>query len=84
MNAPGGTIGSGLFVGSGRTLALEGQFFTLVSSIMTTILAYFIVTAKKKRAHLSARSQWHDELLWLPGHVKEYELCDGLFVLMCS
>jgi len=44
MIALGGTIGTGLFIGSGQTLALGGPAFTLVSYIIITILIYFIVT----------------------------------------
>jgi amino acid transporter len=42
---PQGTIGTGLFVGSGQTLALGGPAFILVSYVVMTILVYFIVTA---------------------------------------
>lgn len=45
MIALGGTIGTGLFVGSGQTLALGGPAFILVCYIIITILVYFIVTA---------------------------------------
>jgi amino acid transporter len=45
MIALGGTIGTGLFVGSGQTLALGGPAFILVSYIVITVLVYFIVTA---------------------------------------
>lgn len=45
MIALGGTIGTGLFVGSGQTLALGGPAFILVSYIVMTILVYFVVTA---------------------------------------
>jgi amino acid transporter len=45
MIALGGTIGTGLFVSSGQTLALGGPAFILVSYIIITILVYFIVTA---------------------------------------
>jgi amino acid permease len=45
MIALGGTIGTGLFVGSGQTLALGGPAFILVSYVIITILVYFIVTA---------------------------------------
>ena len=45
MIALGGTIGTGLFVGSGQTLALGGPAFILVCYIVMTILVYFVVTA---------------------------------------
>jgi amino acid permease len=45
MIALGGTIGTGLFVGSGQTLAVGGPAFILASYIIITILVYFIVTA---------------------------------------
>ena len=45
MIALGGTIGTGLFVGSGQTLALGGPAFILVCYIVMTVLVYFVVTA---------------------------------------
>ena len=45
MIALGGTIGTGLFVGSGQTLALGGPAFILVCYILMTGLVYCIVTA---------------------------------------
>ena len=45
MIALGGTIGTGLFVGSGQTLARGGPAFILASYIIMTVLVYFIVTA---------------------------------------
>ena len=45
MIALGGTIGTGLFVGSGQTLARGGPAFILVSYIIMTILVYCVVTA---------------------------------------
>jgi amino acid transporter len=45
MIALGGTIGTGLFMGSGQTPALGGPAFIVVSYIVMTILVYFIVTA---------------------------------------
>ena|SRR2546423_9225097 len=41
----GGTIGAGLFVSSGQTLALGSPAFILVSCIVVTVLVYFIVMA---------------------------------------
>jgi yeast amino acid transporter len=45
MIALGGTIGTGLFVGSGQTLARGGPAFILVSYIVMTLSVYCIVTA---------------------------------------
>lgn len=45
MIALGGTIGTGLFVGSGQTLALGGPAFIFVCYIIITVLVYFVVTA---------------------------------------
>ena len=45
MIALGGTIGTGLFVGSGQTLALGGPAFILVCYITITLLVYCVVTA---------------------------------------
>ncbi|KKY13729.1 putative proline permease [Phaeomoniella chlamydospora] len=45
MIALGGTIGTGLFVGSGSTLATGGPAFILTTYILMTFLVYFVVTA---------------------------------------
>lgn len=45
MIALGGTIGTGLFVGSGATLARGGPLFILLCYIIITILVLFVVTA---------------------------------------
>ena len=45
MIALGGTIGTGLFVGSGSTLARGGPAFILVCYIIMTVLIMFIVSA---------------------------------------
>jgi len=45
MIALGGTIGTGLFVGSGATLARGGPLFILMCYIIIAILVLFIVTA---------------------------------------
>lgn len=45
MIALGGTIGTGLFVGSGSTLAKGGPAFILVGYVLLSLLVYFIVTA---------------------------------------
>lgn len=45
MIALGGTIGTGLFVGSGQTLATGGPAFILVGYIIVSCLVYCIVTA---------------------------------------
>lgn len=45
MIALGGTIGTGLFVGSGAVLAKGGPLFILISYTVLSILVYFIVTA---------------------------------------
>jgi amino acid transporter len=45
MIALGGTIGTGLFVGSGQTLALGGPAFIFVSYVTMTFLVYCVVTA---------------------------------------
>ena len=45
MIALGGTIGTGLFVGSGATLARGGPAFILVCYIIMTVLIMFIITA---------------------------------------
>ncbi|MCJ1429710.1 hypothetical protein MMC29_007625 [Sticta canariensis] len=53
MIALGGTIGTGLFVGSGATLARGGPAFILVCYIIITILVLFVVTAiTEVAAHL--------------------------------
>ena len=53
MIALGGTIGTGLFVGSGATLARGGPAFILVGYVILTILVLFIVTAiTEVAAHL--------------------------------
>jgi amino acid transporter len=43
MIALGGTIGTGLFVGSGATLARGGPAFILIAYIIMSILVFFIV-----------------------------------------
>jgi yeast amino acid transporter len=45
MIALGGTIGTGLFVGSGQTLARGGPAFILVCYIVITLSVYCVVTA---------------------------------------
>ncbi|KAK4935491.1 hypothetical protein LTR10_023449 [Elasticomyces elasticus] len=45
MIALGGTIGTGLFVGSGATLATGGPAFILVAYLIMTALVYMVVTA---------------------------------------
>ena len=45
MIALGGTIGTGLFVGSGQTLAVGGPAFILGCYILVSFLVYCIVTA---------------------------------------
>jgi amino acid transporter len=45
MIALGGTIGTGLFVGSGQTLATGGPAFILASYLIMTFLVYCVVTA---------------------------------------
>ena len=45
MIALGGSIGTGLFVGSGATLARGGPAFILSSYILVSIMIYFVVTA---------------------------------------
>ncbi|KAF2090789.1 histidine permease [Saccharata proteae CBS 121410] len=45
MIALGGTIGTGLFVGSGQTLATGGPAFILVSYIFIAFLVYCVVSA---------------------------------------
>lgn len=45
MIAIGGTIGTGLFVGSGQTLARGGPAFILISFCIMTALVLFVVTA---------------------------------------
>jgi yeast amino acid transporter len=45
MIALGGTIGTGLFVGSGQTLALGGPAFIFASYLIMTFLMYCVVTA---------------------------------------
>lgn len=45
MIALGGTIGTGLFVGSGYTLHVGGPAFILVSYLIMTALVYMVVTA---------------------------------------
>ncbi|KAL2014221.1 hypothetical protein VTN00DRAFT_1746 [Thermoascus crustaceus] len=45
MMALGGTIGTGLFVGSGQALALGGPAFLFASYIIISLLVFFIVTA---------------------------------------
>ncbi|KAI7340779.1 histidine permease [Hortaea werneckii] len=45
MIALGGSIGTGLFVGTGRTLATGGPAFTLVGFIIMSFLLFAVVTA---------------------------------------
>jgi amino acid transporter len=45
MIALGGTIGTGLFVGSGYTLSVGGPAFILASYLIMTALVYMVVTA---------------------------------------
>lgn len=45
MIALGGSIGTGLFVGTGATLALGGPSFILVAFILMSFLVYMTVTA---------------------------------------
>ncbi|KAE9391532.1 proline transporter [Gymnopus androsaceus JB14] len=45
MIALGGTIGTGLFVGSGATLARGGPLFILLGYSILSILVFFVVTA---------------------------------------
>ena len=53
MIALGGTIGTGLFVGSGATLARGGPAFILLCYIIITVLVLFVVTAiTEVAAHL--------------------------------
>ena len=53
MIALGGTIGTGLFVGSGATLARGGPAFILICYIILTVLVFFVVTAiTEVAAHL--------------------------------
>lgn len=53
MIALGGTIGTGLFVGTGATLAVGGPAFILICFIILTFLVLFIVTAiTEVAAHL--------------------------------
>lgn len=45
MIAIGGTIGTGLFVGSGQALAIGGPAFLFVCYCLTSLLVYGVVTA---------------------------------------
>ncbi|KAI3394236.1 hypothetical protein diail_3011 [Diaporthe ilicicola] len=45
MIALGGTIGTGLFVGSGQALQIGGPCFLLVSYLLMSLLVYGIITA---------------------------------------
>ena len=45
MIALGGTIGTGLFVGSGATLARGGPAFILITYLVLSVVVYFVVTA---------------------------------------
>ena len=55
MIALGGTIGTGLFVGSGSTLARGGPAFILVCYIIMTVLILFIISAVTEvAAHIPA------------------------------
>ena len=45
MIALGGTIGTGLFVGSGATLARGGPAFILVTYLLLSVIVYFVVAA---------------------------------------
>lgn len=45
MIAIGGTIGTGLFVGSGEGLSMGGLLFLLLSYIIISVLVYGVVTA---------------------------------------
>ena len=45
MIALGGSIGTGLFVGSGATLARGGPAFILACYILVSVMIYFVVTA---------------------------------------
>ncbi|KAK5050874.1 hypothetical protein LTR84_003433 [Exophiala bonariae] len=45
MIALGGAIGTGLFVGTGQSLAIGGPAFLLVAFIIMTVLLYCVVTA---------------------------------------
>lgn len=45
MIALGGCVGTGLFVGTGATLALGGPAFILIAFILMSVLVYMIVTA---------------------------------------
>ncbi|TVY89408.1 Proline-specific permease [Lachnellula willkommii] len=45
MIALGGTIGTGLFVGSGGTLAKGGPLFILMAYMLLSVLVLFVVTA---------------------------------------
>ncbi|KAF2226111.1 AAT family amino acid transporter [Elsinoe ampelina] len=45
MIAIGGTIGTGLFVGSGQALAIGGPAFLLIAYCLTSFLVYGVVTA---------------------------------------
>lgn len=45
MIAIGGTIGTGLFVGSGQALSMGGPLFLLLSYSIISILVYGVVTA---------------------------------------
>lgn len=45
MIAIGGTIGTGLFVGSGQALRMGGPAFLVLSYILISIMVYGVVTA---------------------------------------
>lgn len=45
MIAIGGTIGTGLFVGSGQALAMGGPLFLLLSYVIISVIVYGVVTA---------------------------------------
>ncbi|RKO89481.1 hypothetical protein BDK51DRAFT_41850 [Blyttiomyces helicus] len=54
MIAMGGTIGTGLFVGSGATIAVAGPVGALVAYLVVGILVFFVVTRTSWSLELSS------------------------------
>ncbi|KAI9206452.1 amino acid permease/ SLC12A domain-containing protein [Polychytrium aggregatum] len=52
MIAIGGTIGTGLFLGSGATVAYAGPLGSLVSYVLVSIMVFFVVTSLGEMAAL--------------------------------
>lgn len=82
MLAIAGTIGTGLFVGSGQALAVGGPVFLIVAYLIMTFLVFGIVTSNCRDGRISPCGGRLNGVLWSAIRVKESEFCHGLDVLV--